>query len=214
MLSLSNRIMKIQLAILGFLFYGQVYSQSKVAFGLMVSPSIEQTISSHGIYNPRLSMNYGLKSKLCLTPKLNLNTGFILLDKGSVVPTAIETDLFHHAMYLGIPLSVQYNFTITKKLSFGPSIGLIYGRRVFEYFKQRTRGRIYYTVETWHVNNNYFGGSLMLETYYRLTDRVSLSIAPHYNRQLNDLWKYSLKTQERFDSFLVEMIFWYQLKAQ
>ena len=141
-----------------------------------------------------------------------LNTGLTLLDKGSVVPVTIETDLFHHAWYLSVPISVQYNFPINNRLSIRPSVGLVYGRRVYEYFKQRTRDRISYFVETWYINPHYIGGLLGLEANFIISDRCLLSIAPYYNRQLNDLWKNSTITHERFDSFLIELTGWYRLR--
>ena len=182
----------------------------------MISPSIEKMIASDRFptYNSRLSLNYGLKSNLYLTPQIKLNTGLILLDKGSVAPVTIETDLFHHALYLSVPISVQYNLSITKRTSVGPSVGLIYGRRVYEYFKQITRDRVSYALETWNVNDNYFGGTLGLEINSTITDRFSLSITPRYNRQLNDLRKSTTIIQERFDSFLLEITCWYNLKTK
>ena len=207
-------MMRILLIVGGLLICTQTFAQSKVVVGLMVSPSIEQTIATHRLssYNSRFSMNYGLKGKVTLTRQITLNTGLNLLDKGSVVPVTIETDLFHHALYLSIPITVQYTIPITNRLSIGPSIGLTYGRRVYEYFKQRTRDRIWYIVDTWHVNPHYFGGLVGLETNFMISKRWSLSIAPYYNRQLNDLWRGSAITQERFDSFIVEMTGWYRLR--
>jgi hypothetical protein len=192
-------------------------------FGLVLSPSIE------GFYNPaftnsslkyreKLSYNFGLKARYLFSKNFSFSSGVMIYNKGRTytVPLASIPNqapnfstLSNSIWYLSVPLNIHARFSLKNRSSLGPNIGVVYGRKVFQYLHQVRKNYNFYTFRRNGASQNYFGLSLGL-TYSTRINNKSVEISPSYVRQLNSGWHWTPESypNSRFDSYILEFVFY------
>lgn len=191
--------------------------------GLVLSPSVE------GFYNPtftssgltdreKLSYNFGLKARYLLSKKFSFSSGVMIYNKGRTytVPLASTPNqapnfstLSNSIWYLSVPLNIHAHFSFKNRSSLGPNIGVVYGRKVFQYLHQVRKNYDFYTFRRNGASQNYFGLSLGLTYSTRINNKL-IEISPNYVRQLNSGWQWTPDSypNSRFDSYILEFVFY------
>lgn len=195
--------------------------------GLSLSPSVE------GFYNPayktnslefreKLSYNFGLKTKFFLSRRVCLSSGVMIFNKGrtyTVPLSSVSNQTYNFATlsnsiwYLSIPFNIQTYFSLPNGSSLGSNIGFLYGRKVFQYLHQVRRNYNFYTFDKNGASQNYFGVNLGLSYLISVNNKV-IEISPIYVRQLNSGWQWKPESypNSRFDSYVLEFVFYGLLK--
>lgn len=205
------------LCCLPLLSHGQL---SRTMVGISVFPSVENLINPDAPKDvhrnrPKLSYNFGLKTKTSMSRHLSINTGLMVYNKGrSYISMLLKqpnqhyssVELSSNAWYLSVPLLFQYHLALPGKHSLSPAAGVIYGRKIFQYFHQAGPSRNFYTIVSDGSSEDYFGLTLSLSYLFRTKGKV-FEISPAYMRQINAGWKYTKphKPSWRHDSYLLDI---------
>ena len=197
--------------------YGQAYPTK---LGISLFPSVE------GFYYPgapkdvyrdreKLSYNFGLRTKTAVTNSISVNSGLMIYNKGRAYTSMLlrqptqhysSVELSTNIWYLSVPLIIQWHIPLRNQHRLSPAAGIIYGRKVLQYWHQAGPSRTFYYISSDSSSKNHLGLSFGLSYIFCFKGKV-IELSPGYIRQINSGWKWPRDSdiKKRFDSYVLEL---------
>lgn len=191
----------------------------KTQLGVSLFPSVEGFYypgAPKGVYRDRekLSYNFGLKTKTFLRDNISVNSGLMIFNKGRAYTSMLlrqptqhysSVELSTNIWYLSVPLIFQWHIPLRNQHRLSPAAGIIYGRKVFQYWHQAGPSRSFYRISSDGSSENHLGLSVSLSYIFYIKGKT-IELSPGYIRQLNSGWKWpeNSTVRTRFDSYVLE----------
>jgi hypothetical protein len=214
------RLLLISFCYLSF-FSSLSHGQTKhTKLGVSLFPSVE------GFYYPgapkdayrnreKLSYNFGLRTKSFITNSISINSGLMIYNKGRAYTSMLlripnqnysSVVLSSNSWFLSVPLIFQWHIPLRDQHSISPAAGIIYGRKVFQYFHQAGPSRSFYSIISDGTSENHLGLSFGLSYTFGVMGKA-VELSPGYIRQINSEWKWPVDStiRKRYDSYVLEL---------